>query len=135
MKSREAPKQGMKILDEDEQKQAATVKVFSSSEVHEESAIEISSQIKKQLAELPKPSSSDRVSPTNTDSNLGPQDEQEDDMQLPTDLNMEDVSEMDIDENFIRMIEESLNNKTLDHDLESGTTLKNYYLYIIVIVS
>ncbi|XP_052804919.1 histone-lysine N-methyltransferase 2D-like isoform X3 [Mya arenaria] len=113
MRSREAVKEGVRILDQEEDKQTVPVKLFTSVDVREESSIEISSQIKKQLAELPKPSSEQGSgTPAGQESTLEAHVE---DIQLP-----DDVDNFDIDESFIRMIEDTLDNKNLDHELESG---------------
>lgn len=135
VKSREAPKESMKALEQEEEKVAAeSVKLFVDSTVHDESSIQISSQIQKQLKEMPKPStaptdivpSSANQEPSDllpTDTSVSPE---------PTDFQLpEDVDNFDIDESFIKMIEDELGGKSLDDDIESGIETKRKNLCLL----
>lgn len=120
-KSREAPKETLKSLDSDEDRlPAETSKLFTDSTVRDESSIQISSQIKKELADMPKPTAVDME--VGKGSQLGQEDgiggsPEANDFQLP-----EDVGEFDIDDSFIKMIESELDGggTHLDTDIESG---------------
>ncbi|KAH3774912.1 hypothetical protein DPMN_176306 [Dreissena polymorpha] len=112
MKSKEHPRQGLKLLDlEDDKPSIEPVKLLAESLVREESAIEISSQIKRQLAEMPK-STPERTpkppTPEAISSTIPADDQDQEEFQL--------LDDFDIDENFIRMIEDTLDNKNLEHD-------------------
>lgn len=123
-KSRESLKDTLKSLDSDEEKGLAEpAKLFTDTSVKDESSIQISSQIRKELAEMPKPSTvegsekgQDLKEPLDQDAAIGGSLE-------PTDLQiLEDVSDFDIDDNFIKMIESELEvgGTHLDNDIESG---------------
>ena len=132
-KSREAPKETLKSLDSDEERVApGTAKLFTDTTVKDESSIQISSQIRKELADMPKPSSlgissekeADMKEPIDnvTGMNVSPEPA---DFQLP-----EDVGDFDIDDNFIKMIESELEGGShLDNDIESGKIREFNYIF------
>lgn len=123
-KSREAPKEGMKVLEQEEEKvPMETVKLFSDSTVREESSIEISSQIQKQLKEMPKPSAAPEVETASHNANADVLPADTSVSPEPTDFQLpEDVDNFDIDESFIKMIEDELGGKNIEADIESGIT-------------
>lgn len=117
----------MKVLEQEEEKVSTETIKFSDTTVRDESSIQISSQIQKQLKELPKPSV--EAEPANQEADLLPADEnvspEPTDFQLP-----EDVENFDIDESFIKMIEDELGGKSLDDDIESGNIGKTTALVL-----
>lgn len=92
--------------------------------VKEESSIQISSQIMKQLAEMPKPSTAESVTNKAPDSDKKLEKREElagspeaADLQI-----LNGVGDFDIDEDFIKMIESELEGGSHleEHDIESG---------------
>ena len=108
-KSRESFKETLKSLDSDDEKSSLD-KILSELPVKEESSIEISAPIKKELEDLPKVGlhDSDMLDPDKRDSPSNILDPG--DFQLPGSGDQDDglLGIGDIDDNFIKMIESEL---------------------------
>ena len=124
VKSRETPKESLKALEQEEEKVAPEVVKFTDTTVRDESSIEISSQIQQQLMDMPKPSTEAAESSSNHDTVLLPGEPsvspEPADFQLPEDV--------DIDIDFFNMIEDELNGKSLEDDIESGKGVCKFYV-------